>query len=135
MAKRKAESISTEEPSTLIAGCEIGPSPVATNCRNKNHEGEAVVTRVDTRGVSGCGDTTQVAAWAGVANEALSTGFHVAPADAPVPVHTRYASAPPVPVTEPEWVDEQGEALKAFGHYCWKPVMNLGEACRQHLSG
>ena len=122
MAKTTAESISKEEPSTSTTECKIGPSTITTNCWTKTHKGEAAVTRVDTRRVLGSGNITQVEAKKGVANEALPRGFHVVPVDVQVPVHTRVASASPVPMTETEEVDRREEALEAF----WSLLLEAG---------
>ena len=114
MAKRKAESISTEEPIIPRPKCEIVPSTIPVNQPDENSEVGVAAARSDNHRVSDSEEVTQGGAKTVGANGALLTSPHVAVADDTLHVHTLGVPTPTAVVTEAEGTTGQEETLEAL---------------------
>ena len=125
MAKRKAESISTEEPSIHTPKCEIAPSIVPVNRPDEDSEVEVAIARSDTCRVPESREVTPGGAETVGANKAPLTGLHVAFANSTLHVHTRGVPASTVVVTEAEVTTGQRETLEALEAF-WALLLEAG---------
>ena len=129
MAKRKAESISTEEPGIPTPKCEIVPSTVPVNRPDENSEVGIAAARSDNRRVSDSGEVTQGGAKTVGANGALLSGLHVADADDTLHVHTLGVPAPTAVVTEAKGTTGHKATLEALEAF-WTLLLEAGyEPC------